>query len=274
VERVGTRRAARTVHRARGAVSGVRLLAGGRTRTPGAIVLAYHDVVEGNAPPNFYAVTAAELRCDLDALARWGLTVVSLPELVSRLCTGSPIDGLVAITFDDGLAGLPRVALPLLADAGVTATVFAPSAVLGRDPEWWAESGPLMDVDELRALVAAGWSVGSHTRTHPSLPDLTDGELASELAGSRDELSGITGSPVDLLAYPFGHVDERIVDAARAAGYRAGFAFVAGRITPTVDHFRIPRLPVHAGRNRRRLAYEVARPADSWPDTANARPYG
>ena len=74
--------------------------------------------------------------------------------------------------------------------------------------------------DELSELANAGWEVGSHTRTHPHLPELDDEELRSELSESRAECEDELGLPCDTLAYPYGDVDERVVTAARAAGYR------------------------------------------------------
>jgi len=75
-------------------------------------------------------------------------------------------------------------------------------------------------------LIASGVHVGSHTRTHPRLPDLDSTELARELAGSREELA----PPADLVAYPWGLADDAVAAAAREAGYRGGFVTGGGPV--------------------------------------------
>jgi len=49
----------------------------------------------------------------------------------------------------------------------------------------------------------------SHTATHADLPKITNYE--DELQGSKEKLEKITGKPVIAVAYPFGHVDDKVV---------------------------------------------------------------
>jgi peptidoglycan/xylan/chitin deacetylase (PgdA/CDA1 family) len=72
---------------------------------------------------------------------------------------------------------------------------------------------------ELQMLIDAGWEVGSHTRTHPRLPELSDAELATELRGSRRDCEQHLGVPCRSIAYPYGAVDKRVADAVADAGY-------------------------------------------------------
>jgi peptidoglycan/xylan/chitin deacetylase (PgdA/CDA1 family) len=110
-------------------------------------------------------------------------------------------------------------------------------------------------------------AIASHTRTHPSLPSLSPSALGEELAGSRRYLEDLVGAPVDLFAYPFGHHDPTVREAVAAAGYRAGYSFLNGRITAGLDRYRLPRLNMWSGQGRSRLAYHLARPPASWPPT-------
>jgi peptidoglycan/xylan/chitin deacetylase (PgdA/CDA1 family) len=77
-----------------------------------------------------------------------------------------------------------------------------------------------MSWDQLRGLADHGWEIGSHTRTHPRLPELGDEALDDELAGSRADCEAGLGVACETLAYPYGAVDERVVEAAGRAGYR------------------------------------------------------
>jgi len=77
---------------------------------------------------------------------------------------------------------------------------------------------------ELVALRDGGWEIGSHTRTHARLIHVGDEALVAELTESRARLEAELGEPCRSVAYPFGEVDARIVDAARAAVYEAACA--------------------------------------------------
>ena len=72
---------------------------------------------------------------------------------------------------------------------------------------------------ELQRLVDAGWEVGSHTRTHPRLPELSDAELATGLRDRGETASSSSGVPCRSIAYPYGAVDRRVADAVADAGY-------------------------------------------------------
>lgn len=123
----------------------------------------------------------------------------------------------------------------------------------------------MLGADELRILVGEGVELGGHSCTHPRLPDCTAAELSMELTVSREILSELGGRDVDTIAWPYGAHDERCRRAARAAGYRLGYA-VAGdgpllermrrAIRPAArDPLAVPRREARAtdSRLRRRL---------------------
>lgn len=247
-------------------VGAVRLLVGGRCRQPGGIVLGYHDVVDG--PPNTaYDVSPQRLRSHVQALRAWGLQIVPLTELVSRLTGGESVDGLVAFSFDDALEGVHRHALPILTELDVPFTVFVVSAELGTDPPWWPGAGRIMTRAHLAEVAAGGAAVECHTRHHASLPGLAPAALVDEVQGAKHELEDIVGAPTNLLAYPFGHHDPPARAATIEAGFVAGFSFVNGRVTPDLDAHKLPRFTMDARHARPRLALHVARPPQVWPDT-------
>lgn len=141
---------------------------------------------------------------------------------------------LFAVTFDDAHTSVLERAFPTLARLGVPATVFAVTSFAedGRPLEWpeLLESGVSEDPaaraslawPELRRLAEAGWEVGSHTCTHPRLTQLDDESLERELHASREACSRGTGRPCRSIAYPYGDVDARVLEAAARAGYDAG----------------------------------------------------
>ena len=78
-----------------------------------------------------------------------------------------------------------------------------------------------MTWEELRGLRDRGWEVGSHTRSHPDLVALENGEAAAELLESRYECEREMEQSCELLAYPFSSYDRRVKEIAKASGYTA-----------------------------------------------------
>jgi peptidoglycan/xylan/chitin deacetylase (PgdA/CDA1 family) len=195
------------------------------------LVLCYHAV--SDAWPSRLAVSRSQLREQLQYLVDRGYEGVTFSEAVTRAGNGNP---RLAVTFDDGYASLEANAVPILAELGLPGTVFVPTSYVGSaEPMAWPgidqwlgtphrhELAPL-DWDGVARLAAAGWEIGSHSHTHPRLTELDDAALAAELSQSRLELERRLQAPCRSIAYPYGDLDERVIDAARDAGYVAGAA--------------------------------------------------
>ena len=145
----------------------------------------------------------------------------------------------VAVTFDDAFHSVATLAKPVLDDLGWPATVYVVSdfAAQGRPLAWdgvdhWAQTPDAqelrsLDWDALRALHADGWEIGSHTVTHPRLTTTDEERLAFELGASRAAVEAALGEPCPSIAYPYGDVDARVVEAAALAGYATGAALPA-----------------------------------------------
>ncbi len=95
----------------------------------------------------------------------------------------------------------------------------------GKVPPEWAG---LMSWPEIRLLAAEGHEIGSHTLTHPLLPQLDEAGIRAEVSGSRDLLRAKIGRHVSSFCYPNGSLDARCVSAVQEAGYRAAVTTRAG----------------------------------------------
>jgi len=217
------------------------------------LVLMYHRVGEArNAWEARYAIGASRFADHMHALQAAGFRAVESEALVNWLEGGAALPaGAFVLTFDDGFRGVQEHALPVLQRLGWPFTVFLVSGLVGQQDFWTRSANPdgttypLLSAAEILEMQRAGASFHSHTRSHASLPTLDDERLAAELAGSRAELQALLGTSVDLLAYPFGHVDERVARAAKQAGYRAAFSTQPGFNRRDVDRHRIRRLDVY-----------------------------
>lgn len=67
-----------------------------------------------------------------------------------------------------------------------------------------------MSARMLQSLSSRGWEIGSHTRTHPNLTELSDSQINAELRDSKERLEAITHTKVTSLSYPFNAQNTRI----------------------------------------------------------------
>jgi peptidoglycan/xylan/chitin deacetylase (PgdA/CDA1 family) len=189
---------------------------------PPPLALTYHGVAELPLRRDPYGlfVRPRDLESQIRRLRSWGYSFVTFGELARRNAAGDA-RGLVALTFDDGLADNVHTLLPLLRACGATATVFVVSGWLDGRLHPSPPHAPLLSGDDVRALHAAGLEIGSHTVTHPDLSLLDFAGALAELETSKRELEALLDAPVQVLAYPFGSASDETAAASRAAGYRA-----------------------------------------------------
>jgi len=146
-----------------------------------------------------------------------------------------------AITVDDAMADAVG---PLRRSAGLAPQLFVPTAELGRSAHWIGGEA-VASWEEVEALAAAGVAIGSHTRHHRRLTELSPAERESELAGSLEDLRARLPEAAAVLAYPNGDHDRAVCEATRAAGYQAAYTTEKGRNGAGTDPFRLRRVSIH-----------------------------
>jgi len=121
------------------ALRGTGLTALARRLRNGALILCYHDVVSAGSSEGDPAVHLPVER--FTRQLRWlrdHYTVIPLLELTARLAAGASVRGVAAITFDDGYTGTFTLALPVLRQLGLPATVFVVAEAPGQlEGFWW-----------------------------------------------------------------------------------------------------------------------------------------
>ena len=97
-----------------------------------------------------------------------------------------------------------------------------------------------MSWDMLAEMEDAGFTIGSHTCTHPVLTNETNEDVRQQLKTSREQLEAHLKKRVLHLAYPDGRFSSDILQAAEAAGYRFGYTTCQHR-DPDYPMLTIPR---------------------------------
>jgi peptidoglycan/xylan/chitin deacetylase (PgdA/CDA1 family) len=218
--------------------------------TPAATVvpiLLYHSIADqpahGQAP---FTVTPAAFREHVRAIADSGRTALTVSEYASALrgereCPHRS----VLVTFDDGFADV-RAAVDLLLGAGLAASVFVTTGLLGRPAMLRSR-----DVRDLAALDRV--ELGPHSVTHPRLDEVRGGTLNAEINGSKRALEDIIKAPVGSFAYPHGAYDQHVRAAVRDAGFQAAAAVKNALSHNQDDIYALARVTVTANTTARHL---------------------
>jgi peptidoglycan/xylan/chitin deacetylase (PgdA/CDA1 family) len=190
-------------------------------------ILAYHRIVDDLPQNDYYEICLRRelFEAQMRTLAADGYTTLPL-ETASRLMRGrAPIPPKsFVLAFDDGYLDTFEVAVPTLRELGFTATVFVVAGLVGQRSMWDAGkccTAPLMDWAHLEQLLRWGFSIGSHTLTHPELRFLQPDDARFEIERSRYVLEDCLGVPITTFCYPFGEWNETSYRIVRAAGYLA-----------------------------------------------------
>lgn len=105
----------------------------------------------------------------------------------------------------------------------------------------------MMSWNDLRQMKAAGYTIGSHSVTHPLLATVTDDrELFAEINDSGKRIEQELGAFPYTISYPVGSFDQRVIDFSQKAGYKAGLAVEQKFYKPaSANHFAIPRVELY-----------------------------
>jgi len=218
----------------------------GRQQLP---ILLFHRV-NALIPEDGLTVSPERFR-SICALLQASFQVVPLARVFEWMQEGKKLpERTVAITFDDCYQDNLHAA-HILAEFGLPATFFIPTAFVGTDHAFsWDRHLPRMpnlNWTDIRAMVRLGHEVGSHTMTHPDMGLVTLKEAEREMVQSKETLQERLGKPCRLFAYPYGGREnwrEEWTDLAVRAGYMGTVSAHGGFVRPGDNPHLLPREPM------------------------------
>lgn len=228
---------------------------GAAGRPAGAVkraILTYHSI---DRAESVISVAPETFRAHITSLVTRDIPVVPLATLLTLPASTAA----VAITFDDGLESVLSEAAPVLAEFNLPATLYVVSDAVGRTNAWRGRADPgiplqrTLSWDELGGLMAQGWTIGSHTRSHPRLTRLPDTQVHDELEGSAEMIHARLGTRPDSFAYPYGDLNAAVTVAARRT-YASCCTTTHLPLGPDPTAERLPRLDGWYYRHQHTLA--------------------
>ncbi|MGE5591648.1 MAG: polysaccharide deacetylase family protein [Bacillota bacterium] len=216
-------------------------------------VLMYHEVGDGR---NELWVSEKSFETQLSFLKEHGYQSLTLRQLQDGLAGQAPLPPRpVVLTFDDGYISHYRTVFPLLRKYGFSGVFFVYTDGVGRagNVTW----------DQLREMQRGGMEIESHTVRHVDLAAASQrpDRLWDELSESRSTLQAELGVPVEYLCYPAGRFNDKVLQAARKAGYAAAFTTRPGWTDSAQDPMQWRRVRVNRSDTMSGFAAKVGAPA-------------
>ncbi len=205
-------------------------------------ILMYHFVgrdlleFEGQSTSR-YNVTAADFDAQLALLHRLGYQTVTIGDIIDAISgTHTLPPRPIVITVDDGWVEQYDVMFPLLQKYGMRATYYITTN--------YTTGGRFMTWEQLQELVEAGMEIGSHSRSHPDLAQLSADAARFELTESKRLLEANLGITVRSIAYPYGSYSGTVIQLAREAGYDGAVAVGSPSRQSAANLFALRRIEV------------------------------
>ncbi|MGH6623304.1 MAG: polysaccharide deacetylase family protein [Burkholderiaceae bacterium] len=190
-------------------------------------VLTYHRIGNGGGR---MTVSPAALDAQLTYLQKNGFRVVRLSDLQAFIeGTRQLPKKAVVISFDDGHISSYQYAFPILKKHGLPATYFLYTDFIGSSEGLsWAQ---------IREMEASGLiDMQSHSKTHSNLVLMLPGESEAkyreridvEVRRPRDLIQSQLSDQIIYFAYPYGDVNEIVLERLSQSGHRLGLTVNPG----------------------------------------------
>ncbi len=204
-------------------------------------ILGYHDFSDGDRGTSEMVMNVDDFREQMQRIKDSKIPVIGMQEYLAWRRGEQPIpDPCVMITIDDGWKATHTLAMPVLKEFGFPFTIFLYKKYVGI-------GGRSLTHEEVRELMAAGATVGSHSVSHISMisrggrsDEEYDEWLRVELQESYDflvENFSKDGEVLKVFAYPFGIYSDYVVEKALSYGYQAAFT-----VNGSKTHWDTPEL--------------------------------
>jgi poly-beta-1,6-N-acetyl-D-glucosamine N-deacetylase PgaB len=233
-----------------------------------AVVLTYHNI--NNEPQGEITIKPERFESDLKMLRDKGFNIISLRDMLNAMAglTVMP-DNAIVITFDDGLKSFYSSAYPLLLKYNMPAVNFLITSRNETYNMFNSDDGPLSP-NEITEMYKSGIIdfqshtndsheyviINSNLKKGPklvhriydvetkSLESTEDYEkrVSQDLTKSSETIYKYTGKYPDVLCFPFGIYNDRIIELARNCGYKYFVTTLQGCNRANSENVKIYRI--------------------------------
>jgi len=226
-------------------------------------ILMYHMVSKAESTKEArYSCLPDLFHSQMKVLASSGTQFITLKDIESFYIDNTPLpDSAVAITFDDGFMDNYDNAFPVLCEYEIPATIFLTTGLINKSNDWMVRDNfperRMLTWDAIHEMSNAGINFGSHTVSHPRLPELPTDKIREELVTSRNTIEDKLGQEVSYLAYPHGLYNDEVRQIAQEVGYTMACSTRSGFNNKNEDLLALRRLEVYGTDSTNQLKQKI-----------------
>lgn len=201
-------------------------------------ILSYHSVSNESCP---LSLKINQFDNQLKYLKKNGFQSVFIDEI------NKSKNKKIIITFDDGYKDLISNSLPILKKYNFKATCFVVSNLIGETNSWDENDKnitkkKLMNKMDIALWVKNGMKIGSHSKNHKNLTNLSYEIMLNEITESKFYLENLIDSSVDSFCYPYGSFNEKIINEVKK-NYKFAFTTKRSRYDQSIHNkYVLPRI--------------------------------
>jgi peptidoglycan/xylan/chitin deacetylase (PgdA/CDA1 family) len=209
-------------------------------------VLMYHKI--DLTQQDMLAVSVRQFEEQLKYLQNTNYQYITIKELENNKTIPKKA---TLLTFDDGYVNNLELAYSILKKYGAKATIFIPTAYVGRTSSWDNDAAPILSLAQLQALDSSVFELALHSHQHQNYEQLTIEEIEADIKQNIQFFSDNNLPFVHALAYPYGGRPKNKVLRTKMhsvfAQFGIKFAFrIGNRLNgwPLTDLYEIQRLDI------------------------------
>ncbi|MDC1381939.1 polysaccharide deacetylase family protein [Candidatus Puniceispirillum sp.] len=203
-----------------------------------AVILMYHRFGENKYPST--NIRLDQFETHLEKLVDGNYNVLPLEKIIRDLQNGIDLpDRAVAITIDDAYLSVFNEAWPRLKAKNLPFTIFVATNPIDQ------KHSNYMNWDQIRQLQADGVGIGSQTKSHPHMHQISLENIDAELYGSNQRFLSELGLRPTLFSYPYGEYNLAVIDRVKSAGFIAAFGQNSGIAHGSNGFFELPRFTLN-----------------------------
>jgi len=168
----------------------------------------------------------------IKAIKDAGYSTITFSDLEENNLPPKPI----IITFDDGYADAYDNAYPILKKYNIRGIFYIISDRVG-DNEY-------LSWQQIREMAAGGMIFGSHTKSHPDLPQASSTIVKKELEESKQDIENHINESINDFSYPAGKYNKQVISAVYGAGYKSAVTTHFGPVKKGAKLLELPRLRI------------------------------
>ena len=203
-----------------------------------ASVLMYHRFGENKYPTT--NIKMDQFSDHIKELIKTKYNVIKIQDGLNAIQNISLVkDRSVIITIDDAYSSVFNNAWPILKKYGLPFTLFVSTDVIDNKTPGY------MSWEEIRILRDNGVTIGSQTKSHPHMHNLSENQIVKELEFSNSRFVQEIGSKPEIFAYPYGEYNLNVVEKIKINGFKAAFGQHSGVAHLSLGLYQLPRFAMN-----------------------------